>query len=72
MTVPAAKLRRMAEQIAANLAYSDERELVAKRVAGHLERFWDPRMKAALRRFAERSPADLSPTLREAVALLRD
>jgi formate dehydrogenase subunit delta len=72
MTVSIDKLLRMAEQIAANMAYTDDQAVVAAKVADHLNRFWDPRMKAALREYAESADAALSPVLQEAVALLHD
>lgn len=72
MTVDVAKLVRMAEQITANLAYSDDAELVSALVAGHLNRFWDPRMRSALAEFAVAEPAALSPALALAVAQLDD
>ncbi len=72
MTVSVDKLKKMAEQITANMAYTDDDSMVAAKVADHLNRFWDPRMKAALREHAATSPADLSPALQEAVTLLQD
>ena len=47
MTVDREKLVRMGEQVAANLDYDDDAEGLVARVADHLSRFWDPRMKAA-------------------------
>ncbi len=71
MTVDSAKLVRMAEQIAANLAYTDDVPLVAARVADHLNRFWDPRMRHALVEIANGEADRLSPVLKAAVARLR-
>ena len=70
MTVDAAKLVRMAEQITANMAYTDDVELVAVRVADHLNRFWDPRMRQAIIEIANRDADELSPALKAAVRLL--
>ena len=70
MTVGAAKLVRMAEQITANMAYTDDVGLVAARVADHLNRFWDPRMLEALAEFANDDADQLSPALRTAVRQL--
>ncbi|MXX29344.1 MAG: formate dehydrogenase subunit delta [Gammaproteobacteria bacterium] len=70
MTVDAAKLVRMAEQITANMAYTDDVELVAARVADHLNRFWDPRMLMALAEVASGDAAQLSPALKAAVRQL--
>ncbi len=72
MTVDVAKLVRMAEQITANLAYSDDAQLISARVAGHLNRFWDPRMRRALAEFAAAEPEALSPALILAVSQLDD
>lgn len=70
MTVDAAKLVRMAEQIAANMSYTDDVELVAARVADHLNRFWDPRMRQAMAEAANGDAEQLSPALRAAVRQL--
>ena len=70
MTVDAAKLVRMAEQITANMAYTDDVALVAARVADHLNRFWDPRMRQAITQIANRDADDLSPALKAAVPQL--
>ena len=42
-----AKLRRMADQIAANFIALGEEEAIAS-TAEHIAMFWDPRMKAAI------------------------
>ena len=70
MTVGAAKLVRMAEQITANMAYTDDVEVVAARVADHLNRFWDPRMLKALAEVANGDADQLSPALKAAVGQL--
>lgn len=70
MTVDGAKLVRMAEQITANMAYTDDVELVAARVADHLNRFWDPRMLKALAEVANGDADQLSPALKAAVRQL--
>ena len=71
MTVEAEKLLKMAEQITANMNYTEDRDVVAAKVADHLTRFWDPRMKAALRAYADDKPASLSPLLQSALELTR-
>jgi formate dehydrogenase subunit delta len=75
MTVEAEKLLKMAEQIAANLNYTDDQLAVdvkvAAKVGDHLTRFWDPRMKEALRLYADNNPAALSPLLQSALKLTR-
>ncbi len=70
MTVPIDKLVKMAEQIAANMNYTEDQDVVAAKVADHLGRFWDPRMKAAIKAHAEAHGEDLSPPLRAAVGQL--
>ena len=70
MTVGIDKLLKMAEQITANMAFTDDEAVVAAKVANHLNRFWDPRMKQALGEYAERPDSELSPPLREAVSQL--
>ena len=61
-----ASLVRMANQIAANLAAHGEAQAVAE-TAEHIARYWDPRMRAALR---EIDPAQLSPIARAAAERL--
>ena len=70
MTVDTAKLVRMAEQITANMAYTEDVELVAARVADHLNRFWDPRMRQAMTEIANGDADPLSPALQAAVRQL--
>jgi len=62
-----AKLRRMADQIAANFEASGHEAAVAS-TAEHIWKFWDPRMKAGI--YAD-DPAQLSPIAREAIARLK-
>ena len=70
MTVNIDKLMKMAEQITANMSYTDDEKVVAAKVADHLNRFWDPRMKAAIREYAEEHATEFSPPLRSAVKQL--
>jgi len=67
MTVNADKLVRMGEQVAANLRFDDDEDGLIERLADHLQRFWDPRMKAAIQEHCARERADISPALRAAV-----
>ena len=71
MTVDADKLVRMAEQIAANVSVSDDPGIVAAKLADHLGRFWDPRMRSELCRVAA-AGRSLSPAVAGAVARLRE
>jgi formate dehydrogenase subunit delta len=48
MSVMEEKLIRMGEQITDNMRFSEDDEVIAARVADHLGRFWDPRMKAMI------------------------
>lgn len=70
MTVKADKLIRMAEQIAANMAYTDDQSVVAAKIADHLSRFWDPRMLSAIKEQAGSEPNSLSPVVLAAVSSL--
>lgn len=70
MTVKIEKLLRMAEQISANLSYTDDKEIVAAKIADHLGRFWDPRMLKEIKAYHAEHPDDMSPELSAAVASL--
>jgi formate dehydrogenase subunit delta len=70
MTVPIDKLLKMGEQIAANMAYTQDRDIVAARISDHLGRFWDPRMLEVIKAYREEHPEGLSPELSAAVANL--
>lgn len=61
-----AKLRRMADQIAKNLAAAGH-DAAVEATAVHIGKFWDPRMKAAI--FAD-DLSQLSPIAREAIERL--
>lgn len=67
MTVAADKLMRMAEQIAANLSLGDDDNLAAERVAEHLQKFWDPHMRAAILKHASACPDAINPLLARAL-----
>jgi formate dehydrogenase subunit delta len=62
-----ARLRRMADQIAANLAARGHDEAV-EGTAEHIWKFWDPRMKAKI--FAD-DLSQLSAIAREAIERIR-
>ena len=70
MSVPIDKLLKMGEQITANMAYTDDKVIVAARISDHLGRFWDPRMLEAIKAYREEHPEGLSPELSAAVANL--
>ena len=70
MTVNIEKLVKMAEEITANMSYPDDREVIANKVADHLNRFWDPRMKLAIAKHAADPASTLTESLRLAVTRL--
>ncbi len=58
---------RMANEIAANFGALDEAKATAE-TAGHIRRFWEPRMRAELKRLtAEGQTSGLEPVARKAV-----
>jgi len=61
------KLRRMADQIAANFEVLGHDHAVAS-TADHIWKFWDPRMKAQI---YEDDLGELSPIAREAIEKLK-
>jgi len=69
VTVNTRKLVKMAEDITANMSYTDDDEVVASKIADHLTRFWDPRMKQAIISYAARDESELTQPLR--LALLK-
>ncbi len=69
MTVDVEKLTKMARQIIANMNYTDDPAIVAAKAADHMNRFWDPRMKAALR---DHGAGDAAGHCEESQALLTD
>jgi len=71
MTVNTDKLVRMAEQITANMNYTEDKQVVAAKVADHLEKFWDIRMKTAIKDYACEHGEDLSSPLKAAVSQLQ-
>ncbi|MPY50125.1 formate dehydrogenase subunit delta [Streptomyces sp. K1PN6] len=60
----------MANDIAANLGHLPG-EQAAEAVAGHIGRFWDPRMRARLYEFVDAGADGLDPLVVAAVKLLR-
>ena len=61
------KLVRMANQIATNFAYLPDQEQAALKVADHLQRFWDPMMRAEIVEHFNAGSADLSEIARLAI-----
>jgi formate dehydrogenase subunit delta len=62
--------RRMANDIAANLGHLPG-EQAAEAVAGHIGRFWDPRMRTRLCEYVDAGADGLDPLVVAAVKLLR-
>ncbi|NIJ09926.1 formate dehydrogenase subunit delta [Saccharomonospora amisosensis] len=60
---------RMAADIAAQFRHQPA-EQAAAAIANHIRMFWDPRMKAELRKLAENDPDALDPLALAAVRLL--
>lgn len=66
-----AKLIKMGEQIVDNCSFSDDQEVVVAKVADHLQRFWDPRMRTAIKDNLEQNPDVASEVLKTAVNQLK-
>ena len=60
----------MAEQIAENVTVSRDPQVRIARLADHLQRFWDPRMRAALKSMVEAPSFDGSEIVRRAAGQL--
>ena len=59
---------RMANQIGSYFAAYPDAELARQEIAGHLRRFWEPRMRAAIRdHLASAEAHGLSPLVAAAV-----
>ncbi len=68
-----AKLIKMVNQIAAFFEAMPNREQAAKDVAAHIQRNWEPRMRAALlHHVVEHGDAELSSLAREALPLVKN
>lgn len=61
---------RMANDIARNLGHLPGKE-AAEAIAGHIGKFWDPRMRARLQAFTDAGVDGLDPRVVAAVQLLR-
>ncbi|WP_258572829.1 formate dehydrogenase subunit delta [Streptomyces sp. KM273126] len=70
MTATVPPERRMANDIAANLGHLPG-EQAAEAVAGHIGRFWDPRMRTRLYEFVDAGANGLDPLVVAAVKLMR-
>ena len=70
MTVDVEKLLKMADQIVANMSYGDDTAVIAAKVADHLNRFWDPRMRTTLREHFAEHDDTLTELMRDVVSRL--
>ena len=66
----AEKLVRMANDIAANLAYGPDKAKAVAGVADHLRRFWSPLMREEIVNYDDRGQVKLSEVAKQAVAQL--
>ncbi len=67
-----AKLIKMANQIGAFFEAMPDREQAMQGIAAHIERNWEPRMRTALiQHISENGNSELSPLVRDALALVR-
>jgi formate dehydrogenase subunit delta len=71
--VDAHKLVKMANQIASFFEAEPDRAVMLEGVAGHLKRFWDPRMRRELLRWQDEHGGEgLKDSVRAAIAAHRD
>jgi len=70
--VDEAKLIKMANQIAANLTYGENRVSAVAGVRDHLRRFWSPTMRQEIIAYYTRGGAELSEVAALAVARLAE
>lgn len=64
------RLVAMANDIAGFFASEPDPEVAAEQVANHLRRFWEPRMREAIRRHLASGGAGLSALARQGVERL--
>ena len=61
----------MVNDIAAFFASETDKDAAAGQVASHVQRFWEPRMRKALREYASTGGTGLSDLARQAVKRLQ-
>lgn len=67
------KLVKMANDIASFFEAEPDRAVVLENVAGHLKRFWDPRMRREILRWVDEHHGEgLKDSVRAAIAAHRD
>ena len=73
MSDPGAKLARMANQIGSFFASEPDHALALEGIAGHLRRFWEPRMRRQLLLWLDETGGpELSPLVLEAIQTHRE
>jgi formate dehydrogenase subunit delta len=70
VTHPGSPQVRLVNEIALQFAHQPP-DTAAEAIAGHLRKFWDPRMRADLMHRAEVEAEELAPLALAAVRLLR-
>ena len=66
------KLVKMVNEIAAFFESETDTKVVSEGIAGHVRRFWDPRMRRQLDRLLAEGAAGLSPVAAAAARRLQD
>lgn len=61
MTMNPDYLIKMIHQITANFSYAEDQDKIADLTAGHIQKFWDPRMKKSLADYVKQSEGDIAP-----------
>ncbi|MBU3693475.1 MAG: formate dehydrogenase [Rhodocyclaceae bacterium] len=64
-------LSKMANQIGSFFEAYPDREFAVNEIAGHLRKFWEPRMRETMLRHLDAAKADLHPTVYEAFLRLQ-
>ena len=65
------KLVKMANEIAAFFAAEPDREVALEGIAGHIKRFWEPRMRRAIFAALDAGGEGMQPHVKEALAAHR-
>ena len=73
MSVSIDKLIRMAEQISANISIDEDSRHKGEKLAMHMKKFWDPRIRQSFLEYArsEQGASALSPVLAAAAEHLQ-
>jgi formate dehydrogenase subunit delta len=67
------KLVKMANEIAAFFESEPQRDIALASIAGHLRRFWDPRMRSEIVRWVDEHGGEgLTPAALDAIKANRD